>query len=62
MGRVTEIPFMFEYSASARLVHSVYLPVTLTVEDRTISLVLRVDCASTYCVLERPWASYFGLT
>jgi hypothetical protein len=21
-----------------------------------------VDCASTYCVLERPWAAYFGLT
>jgi hypothetical protein len=59
---VSEIPFTFEYSASARLVRGVYLPVTLTVEDRTTSLVIRVDCASTYCVLERPWAEYFGLT
>ena len=59
---MSEIPFTFEYSASARLVRGVYLPVTLTVEDRTTSLVIRVDCASTYCVLERPWASYFGST
>jgi hypothetical protein len=59
---VSEIPFTFEYSALARLVRGVYLPVTLTVEDRTTSLVIRVDCASTYCVLERPWAAYFGLT
>src|SRR5438093_6338375 len=62
VGRVSEALFTFEYSASARLVRGVYLPVTLTVEDRTSSLVIRVDCASTYCVLERPWAAYFGLT
>jgi hypothetical protein len=61
VGRVSETPFTFEYSASAQLVRGVYLPVTLTVEDRTTSLVIRVDCASTYCVLERPWAAYFGL-
>jgi hypothetical protein len=59
---VSETPFTFEYGAAARLVRGVYLPVTLTVEDRTTSLVIRVDCASTYCVLERPWAAYFGLT
>ena len=62
MGRVSETSFTFEYSASARLVRGVYLPVTLTVNDRTTALVIRVDCASTYCVLERPWAAYFGLT
>ncbi len=39
MGRVSEATFTFEYSASARLVCGVYLPVTLTVEDRTTSLV-----------------------
>jgi hypothetical protein len=39
MGRVSEATFTFEYSASARLVRGVYLPVTLTVEDRTTSLV-----------------------
>ena len=62
MGRVSETSFTFEYGASARLVRGVYLPVTLTVDDRTTALVIRVDCASTYCVLERPWAAYFGLT
>ena len=62
MGRVSETPFTFEYGVSARLVRGVYLPVTLTVEDHTTGLVIRVDCASTYCVLERPWAAYFGLT
>src|SRR4051812_20227035 len=62
VGRVSEVTFTFEYSAAARLVRGVYLPVTLTVEDRTTSLVIRIDCASTYCVLERPWAAYFGLT
>jgi hypothetical protein len=62
VGRVSEALFTFEYSAAARLVRGVYLPVTLTVEDHTTSLVIRVDCASTYCVLERPWAAYFGLT
>jgi hypothetical protein len=40
----------------------VYLPVILTVGDQVAHLVVRVDCASTYCVLERPWAEYFGLT
>jgi len=59
---VSEATFTFEYSAAARLVRGVYLPVTLTVEDRTTSRVMRVDCASTYCILERPWAAYFGLT
>jgi len=62
VGRVSETPFTFEYGAATRLVRGVYLPVTLTVEDRTTALVIRVDCASTYCVLERPWAAYFGLT
>jgi hypothetical protein len=62
VGRVSETPFTFEYGAAARLVRGVYLPVTLTVEDRTTALVIRVDCASTYCVLERPWAAYFGFT
>jgi hypothetical protein len=59
---VSEPSFTFEYSASARLVRGVYLPVTLPVADRTTALVIRVDCASTYCILERPWAAYFGLT
>jgi len=36
--RVSEAPSTFEYSAAARLVRGVYLPVTLTVEDRTTSL------------------------
>jgi hypothetical protein len=40
----------------------VYVPVTLRVGERTAHLVVRVDCASTYCVIERPWADYFGLT
>ena len=59
---MSETSFTFEYGASARLVRGVYLPVTLTVEDRTTALVIRAECASTYCVLERPWAAYFGLT
>jgi hypothetical protein len=54
VGRVSEASFTFAYSASALLVRGVYLPVTLTVADRTTALVIRVDCASTYCVLERP--------
>ena len=63
MGRVSETSFTFEYGASARLVRGVYfLVVTLTVDDRTTALVIRVDCASTHCVLERPWAAHFGLT
>jgi len=37
VGCVSEPPFTFEYSASARLVRGVYLPITLTVEDRTTS-------------------------
>jgi len=49
VGRVSQALFTFEYNASAQLVRGVYLPVTLT-------------CASTYCVLKRPWAAYFELT
>ena len=41
VGRVSETPLTFEYSASARLVRGVYLPVTLTVADRTTALVIR---------------------
>jgi hypothetical protein len=40
VGRVSETPFTFEYGAAARLVRGVYLPVTLTVEDRITSLVI----------------------
>jgi hypothetical protein len=61
VGRVSDATFTFEYSLYTRRVRGVYLPVTLTVGDRTAHLVVRVDCASTYCVLERPWAHYFGL-
>ena len=59
---MSEASFTFEYSASARLVRGVYLPVMLTVADRTTALVIRVDCASTSCILERPWAAYCGRT
>ena len=62
MGRVSETTFTFEYSAYARRVRGVYLPITLTAGGHTAHLVVRVDCASTYCVLERPWAEYFGLS
>jgi hypothetical protein len=62
VGRVSEAAFTFEYSLYSHRVRGIYLPVTLTVGDRTAHLVVRVDCASTYCVLERPWAEYFGLT
>jgi hypothetical protein len=61
VGRVSEAVFTFEYSAYTRRVREVYVPVTLRVEERAAHLVVRVDCASTYCVLERPWADYFGL-
>jgi len=61
VGRVSQSTYTFNYSLYARRVCGVYLPVTLTVGDRTASLILRLDCASTYCVLERPWADYFGL-
>lgn len=54
--------FTFDYSSYARRVRGVYMPVILSVADRTAHLIVRVDCASTYCVLERPWAAYFGLT
>jgi hypothetical protein len=59
---VSKAIFRFEYSAYTHRVRGVYLPVTLTVGNRSAHLVVRVDCASTYCVLERPWADYFGLT
>ncbi len=59
---MSETTFTFDYSADARHVRGVYLPVTLTVHAQPAHLILRVDCASTYCVLERPWAAYFGLT
>ena len=62
MGRVSDATFTFDYSLYARRVRGIYLPVTLNVGDITVSLILRLDCASTYCVLERPWANYFGLT
>ena len=62
MGRVNDATFTFEYSAYARHVRGVYLPVTLMVGAQTAHLILRVDCAATYSVLERPWAAYFGLT
>lgn len=39
-----------------------YLPVTINARDNIANLVLRVDSASTYCVLERPWADYFNLS
>jgi hypothetical protein len=58
---VSEAAFTFAYSDYARRVRGVYLPVTLPVGDQVAHLVVRVDCASTYCVLERPWAEYFGL-
>jgi hypothetical protein len=54
--------FAFDYSAAARHVRGVYLPVTLAVGPRQAHLLLRVDSAATYCVPERPWAAYFGLT
>src|SRR5688500_10849350 len=51
VGRVSEATFTFEYAPYTRRVRGVYLPVTLTAGDRTAHLVVRVDCASTYCVL-----------
>jgi len=62
VGRVSNPIFTFDYSPYARRVRGVYVPVTLSVADRATHLIVRVDCASTYCVLERPWAAYFGLT
>jgi hypothetical protein len=62
VGLVSDTAFTFEYSAYARHVRGVYLPVTFTVGERSTHLILRVDCAATYGVLERPWAAYFGLT
>jgi hypothetical protein len=59
---VSEPAFPFDYSAPARHVRGVYLPVTLASGARQTHVVLRVDSAATYCVLERPWAVYFGLT
>lgn len=62
VGRVSGASFPFDYSPYARRVRGVYVPVTLSVADRAAHLIVRVDCASTYCVLERPWAGYFGFT
>src|SRR5262249_47157048 len=62
VGQVSDTTFTFEYSAYTRHVRGVYLPVTFTVGERSTHLILRVDCAATYGVLERPWAAYFGLT
>jgi hypothetical protein len=62
VGRVSEATFTFEYSLYSRRVRGIYLPVILTVVDRVAHLIVRVDSASTYCILERPWADYFGLT
>jgi hypothetical protein len=59
---VSGASFTFDYSPYARHIRGVYLPVTLSVADRAAHLIIRVDCASTYGVLERPWAAYFGLT
>jgi hypothetical protein len=36
--------------------------VTLAVGKRQTHVILWVDSAATYCVLERPWATYFGLS
>ena len=58
---MSEATFTFEYSAYTRRVRGVYLPDTLRMENRPAHLVVCVDCASTYCVLERPWTDYFGL-
>ena len=58
---MSEAAFTFEYSLYSRRGRGVYLPVTLTAGNLAAHLVVRVDCASTYCVLGRPWAEYFGL-
>jgi hypothetical protein len=58
---VSEPSFAFDYSAPARHVRGVYLPVTLASGAQQTHVMLRVDSAATYCVLERPWAAYFGL-
>ena len=52
MGGVSEAAFTFEYSLYSHRVRGVYLPVTLTADDRAAHLVVRVDCASTYSILE----------
>ncbi|MBM3227089.1 MAG: hypothetical protein FJZ47_25255 [Candidatus Tectomicrobia bacterium] len=59
---MSEPSFTFDYSAHARHVRGVYLPATLALGVQQAHVVLRVDSAATYCVLERPWAAYFGLT
>ena len=61
MAAVSESAFVYDYAPDATRVRGVYLPVALQVEERRTQVVLRVDCASTHCVLERPWATYFGL-
>jgi hypothetical protein len=62
VGRVSDPIFTFDYSPYTSHIRGVYLPVTLAVANHAAHLIIRVDCASTYCVLERPWATYFGLT
>jgi len=59
---MSEASFVYDYAAHASRVRGVYLPVTFSVESRATTVVMRVDCASTYCVLERSWAPRFGLT
>jgi hypothetical protein len=62
VATVSEVSFAYDYGADARRVRGVYLPVALMVDNLSTQLIVRVDCASTYCVLERPWATHFGLT
>jgi len=54
--------FTFNYSSYSRRLRGVYLPLTITAETNAANLILRVDSASTYCVLERSWADYFNLS
>lgn len=58
---MSEASFAYDYASDASRVRGVYIPVTFTVESRATTVVIRVDCASTYCVLERSWAARFGL-
>lgn len=58
---MSESAFTYYYGLDATRVRGIYLPAELRVDERITQLVLRVDCASTYCVLERPWAAYLGL-
>lgn len=58
---MSETSFIYDYGTEASRVRGVYLPVAFTVDARTTTAVIRVDCASIYCVLERSWAVRFGL-